>query len=195
MVADTGSYYLLGYYSTNTKLDGKFRKLTVRVKRPGAVVRTRPGYLAPTEAEAASARVDRLLNGAPAGHSDTPPELRRALETITPSRAGAGVRLQAAASTAQIWITTELDAATAKSAEWQEGGRLHATLEHERGDGRSDRQRNQRRSGTTVDQLGRTRVVCARSRALCDPSRADAERRKQLLQTTGEVTSPSPTRF
>jgi hypothetical protein len=134
IVADTSTYYLLGYYSTNTKLDGKFRKLTVRVKRPGTEVRARPGYLAPTEAEAASARVDRLLNGAPAGYSDTPPELRRALETITPPRGTVSVRLQAAASAARIWITTELDAATAKSAEWQEGGLLRATIEHERKD-------------------------------------------------------------
>jgi VWFA-related protein len=56
MVEDTGAYYLLGYYSTNTRLDGRFRKLTVRVKRKGADVRARPGYLAPTEAEAAVAR-------------------------------------------------------------------------------------------------------------------------------------------
>ena len=67
MLADIDSYYLLGYYSTNTKLDGRFRKLTVRVKRPGVDVRARPGYLAPTEAEVASARVDRLMNGAAPG--------------------------------------------------------------------------------------------------------------------------------
>ena len=51
MVQDAGAYYLLGYYSSNTKLDGRYRKLTVRVKRPGVSVRARPGYLAPTEAE------------------------------------------------------------------------------------------------------------------------------------------------
>jgi VWFA-related protein len=51
MVQDTGAYYLLGYYSTNTKLDGRYRKLTVRVKRPKVDVRARPGYLAPTADE------------------------------------------------------------------------------------------------------------------------------------------------
>jgi VWFA-related protein len=51
MVQDTGAYYLLGYYSTNTKLDGKYRRLSVRVKRKGADVRARPGYLAPTDKE------------------------------------------------------------------------------------------------------------------------------------------------
>ena len=29
------SYYLLGYYATNTKPDGRFRSITVRVKQPG----------------------------------------------------------------------------------------------------------------------------------------------------------------
>ena len=52
MMADVGSYYLMQYYSTNPKLDGRFRSITVRVKRPGVLVRARPGYLAPTEAEA-----------------------------------------------------------------------------------------------------------------------------------------------
>ncbi len=190
MVADTGSYYLLGYYSTNTKLDGRLRKLTVRVKRPGAVVRTRPGYLAPTEAEAASARVDRLLNGAPAGHSDTPPELRRALESIIPSRAGAGVRLQAAASTAQIWITTELDAATAKSAEWLEGGRLHATLEHERGEAAPMvKEINLDPGQRSISWVERGSSALAPGRYLIRLA-LTAKGGSKLLQTTGEVNVP-----
>lgn len=133
MLADIGTYYLLGYYSTNTKLDGKFRKLTVRVKRPDVQVRARPGYQAPTEAEAATARVDRLMNGAAPGHSDTPPEFRRALETLTPVRGGVAVRVNATAGAGQIWITSELDAATLKAPEWQQGGTARVSIEHETG--------------------------------------------------------------
>ena len=135
MMADLGTYYLLGYYSTNTKLDGRFRRLTVRVKRPGAQVRSRPGYLAPTEAEAASARVDRLMNGAAPGHSDTPPELRRALDSIVPATRGvAPIRVAAVGGLGRITITTEIDATVLKTPEWQQGGTARVSIEHSRGD-------------------------------------------------------------
>jgi hypothetical protein len=46
---DLGSYYLLGYSSTNDARDGKFRKITVSVNRPdlkGLKVENRQGYYA-----------------------------------------------------------------------------------------------------------------------------------------------------
>lgn len=48
IVDENSSYYLLGYYSTNDKRDGKFRTIDVRIKgRPGLTVIARKGYLAP----------------------------------------------------------------------------------------------------------------------------------------------------
>ena len=45
------SYYLLGYYSSNTANDGKYRKIEVKVARPRVSVSARPGYLAPPPPE------------------------------------------------------------------------------------------------------------------------------------------------
>lgn len=133
MVQDAGAYYLLGYYSTNTRLDGRYRKLKVQVKRPGADVRSRPGYQAPTEADMASARVDGLMRGEKPGYSTFPPGFARALERLTPVRGVLPVRVQAAASTQQIWVTTELDSSTLKAPEWQQGGTARLRFEHEQG--------------------------------------------------------------
>ncbi len=44
---ELGSQYSIGYYSGNQKRDGKFRKVEVKVKRPGLVARTKKGYYAP----------------------------------------------------------------------------------------------------------------------------------------------------
>jgi VWFA-related protein len=55
MMADLNAYYLMRYYSSNTKLDGRYRQITLRVKRPGVQVRARQGYLAPTQAEVRAA--------------------------------------------------------------------------------------------------------------------------------------------
>ena len=47
IVRENSSYYVLGYYPANERRDGRFRKLEVRVKRPGLQVRSRRGYVAP----------------------------------------------------------------------------------------------------------------------------------------------------
>jgi VWFA-related protein len=46
IIRDNSSYYVLGYYSNDSRRDGQFRSLTVRVKQPGLQVRARKGYVA-----------------------------------------------------------------------------------------------------------------------------------------------------
>ena len=46
MQQERTTYYLLAYQPTNAALDGKFRRVTVKVKRPKVTVKGRPGYLA-----------------------------------------------------------------------------------------------------------------------------------------------------
>lgn len=52
---EAGSYYLVGYQTSNGRPDGKFRKVDVKVKRPGMTVRSRSGYYAPREGTLATA--------------------------------------------------------------------------------------------------------------------------------------------
>ena len=44
--ADTNIYYVLGYFSANSKEDGKYRKIRVELTRPGMRISHRPGYFA-----------------------------------------------------------------------------------------------------------------------------------------------------
>jgi len=46
---ELGTQYVLGYVSDNAARDGKFRKITVTLKRPGLKLRHRPGYDAPKD--------------------------------------------------------------------------------------------------------------------------------------------------
>lgn len=46
---DTSGYYLLGYYSSNSRKDGRWRRVRVKVDAPGVKVRYREGYYAPKD--------------------------------------------------------------------------------------------------------------------------------------------------
>jgi VWFA-related protein len=88
IIQQNSSYYLLGYYPKNDKRDGKFRKVDVRVKRPGLEVKARGGYTAPKGK--APARDDSSPASAKA-----PADLRTALESPLPV-SGLGLRVFAA---------------------------------------------------------------------------------------------------
>ena len=47
IVRENSSYYVLGFTSSNDRRDGRFRRVQVRVRRPGLQVRARSGYVAP----------------------------------------------------------------------------------------------------------------------------------------------------
>jgi VWFA-related protein len=84
---DLTSYYLLGYYSTNTKLDGKYRQIKVVSKRSGIDLRARRGYRAATQEE-----VDKARAAANAPVPEAKAALTRALGSLEGDAHGAPSR-------------------------------------------------------------------------------------------------------
>jgi VWFA-related protein len=110
IAVDLTSYYLLGYYSSNNKLDGSYRRITVRVKRPGVDVRARRGYRAATAEEvnasraAASAPVPesvKTTSAALASLGRLRPEQRFSVYAVP-------VRASASGPVTALWIAGEV---------------------------------------------------------------------------------------
>jgi VWFA-related protein len=97
VVRHNSTYYLIGYYSSVDRRDGRFRSVTVRVRRRGLSVRAKKGYFAPAS-DAVAADPRPLLEGLSA-------DGRAALRSPAPVR-GIGIDLVASP------FRSEVDAAS-----------------------------------------------------------------------------------
>ncbi|MBA3640054.1 MAG: VWA domain-containing protein [Acidobacteria bacterium] len=114
MADDLTSYYLLGYYSTNSKLDGRFRQIKVRTKQPGVDMRARRGYKAATEREVSQAR---LVATAPVPeHVAVARTALGGLARLRPASEFSAHAIAISGDTTTVWVSGELKAAAAAPA-------------------------------------------------------------------------------
>jgi len=117
--SDMTSYDVVTYRSTNNRLDGKFRSVTVRALRPAVTIRTRRGYRA--------AGVDDVLG---TGTSSTGSAFGT-VAAVTP-RANFRIRTATArpgdAPTAVVWVVGELDYRARREVTWTAGGTADVTV-------------------------------------------------------------------
>jgi VWFA-related protein len=114
ITADLGSYYLLSYTSSNTKLDGRFRSIAVRVKRPDVRVRARRGYRGVTAEELGDSVIATNQPG-----RRTPPSAR--VNARTALRLRTATWHAPSATGATVWIVGELDYRVRKELTWSAG--------------------------------------------------------------------------
>ncbi len=119
---DNSSYYVIGYYPTNDKRDGRFRKVQVNVGKPGLHVRARKGYYASKGKPETK----------PAGREGTTPELRDALMSPIPvsglTLAAAATPFRGASPNDAIALSLEIDGTNLKF-DKKEDGLLHNDIE------------------------------------------------------------------
>jgi VWFA-related protein len=140
IIDDLTSYYLLGYYSSNAKLDGRFRAIKVRVKRPGLDVRARRGYRSISEKELHEGQAQMTAAQAAA----PPSTLQLALASLAGVRPEISLRTDVSwvaaplddaipGAKSHVWVVGEIAAVSASSVEWANGGEAQVLLTAEDG--------------------------------------------------------------
>jgi VWFA-related protein len=127
IVDDLSNYYLLGYYSA-AKADGRFHKISVRVKRPGVQVRARSGYLAANAAEAVKATTSTTSVDTSESRM-----LAQALSSLASFSRELPLRVRASAAwtsarAAIVRAVAEVPRSRATGDDWSQGGQVEATL-------------------------------------------------------------------
>jgi VWFA-related protein len=128
VVQDATSHYLLGYYSTNTKADGKIRSIKVRLKG-GDTVRARPFYRAPGKQDM------KALAESPAKSLAGPPQhVANALDVLSRARPSAQFFAYPAVAGSSLTVVVEVPYAAVQAGRWSDGAALEVIAEAANGE-------------------------------------------------------------
>ncbi len=131
---DLSASYILGYYPTNSKADGRLRRITVRLKGTKAAVRARREYRALTEEEVATLRAV-TGGGAAAGATPAPVSpVETALAELKRLRPGAVLHTRGTILGDELVVTTEITAPQVEAGRWKDGGEVQIVLTGPSGD-------------------------------------------------------------
>ena len=189
IVEDVSSYYLLTYSSSNPKLDGRFRAITVRVKREGVKVRARRGYRGRT--------ADELVSS-----TATPGAAGNTIAASKPANARAPFRIRTSTwvrsspeDTRQgaFWVVGEMDYQTRRQLAWTAGAEAEVVVLDARGqevmtrtvDLKSD-------EGPFSIQVPETGVIAAGEYAVRVRIRSQADEKAELTDTARVVLREGP---
>ena len=121
IAADLSAFYLLGYYSTNTTFDGRYRRIEVRMKPAGIEVTSRRGYRAPTAETAAADEATR-----PSRRGPSP--LDEAFAALARIRAATELYIDAATTAGELVVVAEIARGEIAREGWTKGGALQLTV-------------------------------------------------------------------
>ena len=120
ITSDMIAYDVVTYRSTNSRLDGKFRTVTVRSLRPGVVIRTRRGYR--------GASVDDVLGPGTSTAVDSAFGSVAALSPRANFRVRTAMARSGEASDATLWVIGELDYRARREVMWTAGAVADITV-------------------------------------------------------------------
>jgi VWFA-related protein len=129
IAGDVGSHYLLGYYTTNTKSDGKLRSIRVRLKRSGAEIRARREYRAPSPEDVAGLSAPRKP-----GERVVAAPVSSALSVLSAVRPSAQFIAYGALAGRSLNVTIEVPAVAVEAGRWKDGAGVDVIAEGPAGD-------------------------------------------------------------
>ena len=124
VVSDTGPHYLLGYYTTNSKRDGKVRSIRVQLKKHGNVIQSRRFYRAPGKEELETSAVPR-----PGGPIGPPPQVAAAFDALSRLRSSTQFFTYGAVAGNAMTVVVEVPPAAVDAGRWKEGAALEVLAE------------------------------------------------------------------
>ena len=109
VMAATSAYYLIGYSPTNTTIDGRYRRLSLKVSRPNVQVRARQGYVALPPLDARSLPIIDTRRAPPPVEVAMGP-LSALRSTALNFRSAAWTRANGSGAPASsLWVVAELE--------------------------------------------------------------------------------------